>query len=311
MTPFTAMAMSVATYAGTAQLAALQLLAAGAPLAVIFFAALVLNLRFALYSLSMAPHFRSSTTPAQVALLLPPFGQRLRALHHPVRQPSGRVGQGRLLPRRVQRRSGPSGRRPPPSGVAVGAGIPAAWRLEFTVTLTFFALGISVIRDKAMAVAAATAAVTAVLAMGLPYRLGLIVAAAAGIAAGLRCGTMDPLTAWLLIAGLAVTSFAHAGRIHPLSGAPAHPCCGAAWTAVRSGGGLRRAGRPGHRLRRRRPAPRGSTTRSSWPRSWRGRSRGGPATPWRRSSRGWSRSTWRNGSSFRDFPREPGRATSL
>jgi predicted branched-subunit amino acid permease len=62
MTPFTAMAMSVATYAGTAQLAALQLLAAGAPLVVIFFAALVLNLRFALYSLSMAPHFRSSTT---------------------------------------------------------------------------------------------------------------------------------------------------------------------------------------------------------------------------------------------------------
>jgi hypothetical protein len=36
-----------------------------------------------------------------------------------------------------------------------------------------------------MAIAAATAAVTAVLAMGLPYRLGLIVAAAAGIAAGL------------------------------------------------------------------------------------------------------------------------------
>jgi hypothetical protein len=36
-----------------------------------------------------------------------------------------------------------------------------------------------------MAVAAATAAVTAVLAIDLPYRLGLIVAAGAGIAAGM------------------------------------------------------------------------------------------------------------------------------
>jgi predicted branched-subunit amino acid permease len=66
----------------------------------------------------------------------------------------------------------------------VGAGIPTAWRLEFTVTLTFFALGISLIRDKAMAIAASTAAITAILAMDLPYRLGLLVGAAAGIAAG-------------------------------------------------------------------------------------------------------------------------------
>jgi predicted branched-subunit amino acid permease len=184
MTPFTAMTMSVATYAGTAQLAALQLLAAGAPLAVIFFAALVLNLRFALYSLSMAPHFRSSTTPRKwlYSYLLSDNGYAqfiTRYSTHP--DESGKVGfyLGACAGIWTVWQTSTA------LGIAVGAGIPAAWRLEFTVTLTFFALGISVIRDKAMAIAAATAAVTAILAMSLPYRLGLIVAAAAGIAAGM------------------------------------------------------------------------------------------------------------------------------
>jgi predicted branched-subunit amino acid permease len=184
MTPFAAMAMSVATYAGTAQLAALQLLAAGAPLAVIFFAALVLNLRFALYSLSMAPHFRSATAPRKwlYSYLLSDNGYAhfiTRYANHP--DEPGKVGYylGTCAAIWTVWQAATA------AGVALGAGIPAAWRLEFTVTLTFFALGISVIRDRAMAVAAATAAVTAVLAIDLPYRLGLIVAAGAGIAAGM------------------------------------------------------------------------------------------------------------------------------
>jgi predicted branched-subunit amino acid permease len=184
MSPFSAMAMSIATYAGTAQLAALQLLAGGAPLAVIFLAALVLNLRFALYSLSMAPHFRSATTPRKwlYSYLLSDNGYAhfiTRYSTHP--DEPGKVGYylGACTGIWTVWQASTA------VGVALGAGIPPAWRLEFTVTLTFFALGISVIRDKAMAIAAATAAVTAVLAIGLPYRLGLIVAAGAGIAAGM------------------------------------------------------------------------------------------------------------------------------
>jgi predicted branched-subunit amino acid permease len=184
MSPFSAMAMSIATYAGTAQLAALQLLAGGAPLAVIFLAALVLNLRFALYSLSMAPHFRSATTPRKwlYSYLLSDNGYAhfiTRYSTHP--DEPGKVGYylGACAGIWTVWQAATA------VGVALGAGIPPAWRLEFTVTLTFFALGISVIRDKAMAIAAATAAVTAILAIGLPYRLGLIVAAGAGIAAGM------------------------------------------------------------------------------------------------------------------------------
>jgi predicted branched-subunit amino acid permease len=183
MTPLAAMAMSVATYAGTAQLAALQLLAAGAPMVVILFAALVLNLRFALYSLSMAPHFRAATTPRKwlYSYLLSDNGYAhfiTRYASHP--DEGGKVGYylGACAAIWTTWQAATA------VGIALGAGLPAQWRLEFTVTLTFFALGISVIRDRALAIAAATAAVTAILAMSLPYRLGLIVAAAAGIAAG-------------------------------------------------------------------------------------------------------------------------------
>lgn len=183
MSPAAAMALSLAAYAGTAQLAALQLLGAGAPLAVIFLAALVLNLRFALYSLSMAPHFRAATTPRKwlYAYLLSDNGYAhfvARYASHP--DAPGKAGY--YLGACAMIWSVWQGSTA--LGVALGAGVPPAWRLEVTVTLTFFALGISVIRDKAMAVAAATAAVTAVLAVGLPYRLGLLAAAGAGIAAG-------------------------------------------------------------------------------------------------------------------------------
>jgi 4-azaleucine resistance transporter AzlC len=184
MTPLTAMAMSIATYAGTAQLAALQLLGAGAPIAVILLAALVLNLRFALYSLSMAPHLRAATTRRKwlYSYLLSDNGYGLfitRYASHPdeVGKAGYYLGACTMIWTTWQAATA--------AGIAVGAGIPAHWRLEFTVTLTFFALGISLIRDRALAVAAATAAAVAILAMGLPYRLGLLAAAAAGIAAGM------------------------------------------------------------------------------------------------------------------------------
>lgn len=183
MTPLAAIAMSVATYAGTAQLAALQLLAAGAPMVVILFAALILNLRFALYSLSMAPHFRGARTPRKwlYSYLLSDNGYAhfiTRYASHP--DEGDKVGYYLGACTAIWT----TWQVATAVGIALGAGLPARWRLEFTVTLTFFALGISVIRDRALAIAAATAAVTAILAMSLPYRLGLIVAAAAGIAAG-------------------------------------------------------------------------------------------------------------------------------
>jgi predicted branched-subunit amino acid permease len=184
MSPLAAMTMSLAAYAGTAQLAALQLVAAGAPLALILVATLVLNLRFALYSLAMAPHLRDGATRRKVlySYLLSDNGYAhfvARYASHP--DDPGKVayylGACAAIWTTWQAATA--------AGIGVGTRIPPHWHLEFIVTLTFFALGISLIRDRAMAAAAATAAVVAVLTTSLPYRLGLIVAAAAGIAAGI------------------------------------------------------------------------------------------------------------------------------
>lgn len=55
---FEALAMSVFVAAGAAQLAAVQLIAAGASVAVVVLTVLVINLRLTLYSASLAPHFQ-------------------------------------------------------------------------------------------------------------------------------------------------------------------------------------------------------------------------------------------------------------
>ena len=70
-------------------------------------------------------------------------------------------------------------------GVLLGARIPAAWHLEFSIVLTFLGIVVPTIRDRAVAAAAVAAGVTAVLAWPLPLRLGLLIAAAAGITAGM------------------------------------------------------------------------------------------------------------------------------
>jgi len=69
--------------------------------------------------------------------------------------------------------------------VLLGARIPGDWHLEFSIVLTFLAIVAPTIRDRAVAVAALAAGVVAILAWPLPLRLGLIVAVAAGIAAGM------------------------------------------------------------------------------------------------------------------------------
>ncbi len=63
--------------------------------------------------------------------------------------------------------------------------MPASWGLDFTLALTFIALAVPAINDRPSLLAALSAGITALLARGLPYKLGLIAAACVGIAAGL------------------------------------------------------------------------------------------------------------------------------
>jgi predicted branched-subunit amino acid permease len=71
-------------------------------------------------------------------------------------------------------------------GVFLGkavAGI-GGFGLEFAMVATFIAIVVPLLRTRPMVASALTAAVLAVLARGLPYKLGLMLAALAGVVVG-------------------------------------------------------------------------------------------------------------------------------
>ena len=70
------------------------------------------------------------------------------------------------------------------AGLLLGNQLPAAWKLDFAAPLAFVSMTIPLLRDRLLVIAALSAGVTAVLAHGLPLRLGLALAAVAGIGAG-------------------------------------------------------------------------------------------------------------------------------
>ncbi len=76
-------------------------------------------------------------------------------------------------------------------GIFLGAQVPEAWGLDFTLPLTFIALVVPALKDKAGIVTALTASLAALLFFGLPYKFGLIAAAALAIAAGMWMETRE------------------------------------------------------------------------------------------------------------------------
>ena len=182
--PLQAMTMSVLVYAGAAMLAAAQLIAEGAPAMVVVLAAFVVNLRLFMYSASIRPHFAGE-----------PLWRKLLVSYALVDNP-----YALFIQRYATRPDAPAkfdyffGQSIPiwlcwqlsvGAGVAAGARLPAAWQLEFAAPLAFIAMTIPFLRGMPMLAAAASAGATAVLAHGLPLRLGLVLAAAVGIVAGM------------------------------------------------------------------------------------------------------------------------------
>ena len=181
-----AIGMSYVVFAGTAQLAALQLIAVGSPVAVILVTTLLLNLRFALYSAAFAPHLRSAPgwLRAVLAFLMTDQSMALGSQRYgrfPER--GGKVAYylGVSLPIGVVWTTAST------LGVLLGAGLPTGLSLDFAVPLVFLTLWVlAMVRGTPPVWAAgAVAAGVAVLARPLPFNLGLLAAAFAGIAAGL------------------------------------------------------------------------------------------------------------------------------
>jgi len=87
LTQAEALGMTLLVYAGSAQLAALPLIAAGAPVWVVLATALVVNLRFVIFSATLQPYFQRLS-----------FGRRVLLGYLGRRHLPGRLGAGALGP---------------------------------------------------------------------------------------------------------------------------------------------------------------------------------------------------------------------
>jgi predicted branched-subunit amino acid permease len=182
--PLAAMLMSVIVFAGASMVASAQLLAQGTPAVLIVLATLFINLRFMMYSASLRPHF--ARLPLRWRLLIAylqadnVYGLSLvRFAEHPRDEAKLEFFLGAAIPIWLAWQGAVL------AGILIGAGVPASWRLDFAAPLAFIAMTVPFLRDRAMIAAALAAGLTVVAANGLPLRLNLLLAAMAGIGAGL------------------------------------------------------------------------------------------------------------------------------
>jgi predicted branched-subunit amino acid permease len=179
-----AVLMSLIVFAGSAQLAALPLMASGAPLWVIWATALCVNLRFVLFSFGWRRYFGGL-----------PRAQRLRMAYFaadlnyalflrrfpepaPVQQTAPYFWGGAAL-------NWLAWQLPSLAGLALAGHVPATWGLGFAGTLALLALTLAMLGDRPSWAAAVVAGGAAVATYALPMKLNILVAIAAAVAMGL------------------------------------------------------------------------------------------------------------------------------
>ena len=183
LTPAPAQLMSSIVFAGSAQFITAQLVRDAVPGLVIVLTIAVVNLRHLLYSASVAPYMRALPMRWKVLLsyLLTDEAYAVTILNYEKGEgnPSGHwffLGAGLTLWSSWQLSTA--------AGILLGTTLPEAWPLDFALPITFIALIMPALKDRPAIAASLTAGVVALLANGLPYKLGLMVAGVLGIIVG-------------------------------------------------------------------------------------------------------------------------------
>ena len=180
-----AMLMTVFVYAGSAQLAAIPLLAGGAPMWVVMATALCVNLRFVVFSAHLRPHMmhlprweRILTGYLTGDLTYAYFARRYA---HAPRDGAEQVAQQAYLLGNCAINYG-AWMTASLLGVALANAVPPSWGLGFAGILALVGVACSMIDSPLRAVAAGVASAAAVVAWALPLKLNILVAIAAAVA---------------------------------------------------------------------------------------------------------------------------------
>ena len=183
-----AIGMTLLVFAGSAQLASLPLILAQAPLWVIFVTALVVNLRFLIFSALVAPRFAHLpwrervllgfyTGDVTVALFLQRFphhwNDHVEATHQVV------FLKGLLVPNWFAWQLGSV------LGIVLGSQVPTSWGLGFAGTVAILCVTLPMLQNLASVVGVSVAGIISLLVYNLPYKLGLLVAMLIGMSAAM------------------------------------------------------------------------------------------------------------------------------
>jgi predicted branched-subunit amino acid permease len=173
--------MALVTYAGSAQIAALPLIAADAPMWVVWATTACVGLRFMAFSFHYRPYFAHLPRKRRIALSFLMGDTNFAVFARRFTEPApGTAYEEYFL--------GSAGftflvwQVSITAGIVAGHGIPASWGLGFAGTMALLALTCTLLRTPASGVAAVVASCAAVAAYALPLKLNVVVAIAAAVA---------------------------------------------------------------------------------------------------------------------------------
>jgi predicted branched-subunit amino acid permease len=183
-----ALAMSATVFAGSAQLASLPLIAAGAPVWVILLTATIVNLRFVIFSAGLQPYFRHLSLPRRALLgyltgdvsyllVIRRFAAVARNAAERTEQVWFHVGLSAANWIVWQSMS--------VAGILLAHRIPPSWGMDFVGVLALITLVAPSLTDAPMIVGVLVASVVAVAANALPLKLSVLAAVLAGVAAAI------------------------------------------------------------------------------------------------------------------------------
>ena len=179
------MSFSVLVIAGAAQFTALTLLIENAPTIIILLTSLAVNLRMAMYSAALVPHFGKLRT--RVKLLISYFlvdQSFALGITEYDEKPDQPVENKIAYFFGIMLAMAPSWYVATYMGAAFGSTIPDAFSLDFAVPICFIALIAPTLRTIPHIIAAVVSIVAALSLAWVPYSLGLIIAACLAMMAG-------------------------------------------------------------------------------------------------------------------------------
>jgi predicted branched-subunit amino acid permease len=183
LTLFQTMGMNIFVFAGASQLAAIELFEKNAPAFVIILTGIIINLRFIMYSTSMAP----------VVAKLDPFKKIGLAYFLTDQSYAVTSNEEASFNNHNEKLSFYFGtslcmficwQLSVFAGVFFGNIVPASWSLDFVVPLAFMSLIVPSLRNKTIILVALTSFCFSIIFYDLPYNLGLIVTAFSALGVG-------------------------------------------------------------------------------------------------------------------------------